>query len=304
VAAERPRLLLSFDWEDWHQLVWRNLGLTDWDRPGPALESQTLRVLDVLDELDVRATFFMLGMSVEHHRELAREVVSRGHEPACHGYAHRRVHSQAREEFKRDVERCAELIEDVCGRRPVAYRAPAFSINRDTPWAYDVLAELGFRCDSSQHDSPRVPRRIGGIPSEPYRLALASGRELWELPVAVWRGLPIGGGSYWRLLPRRVLLRGLHEVASGSPAPVLYLHPYECDPRPLRIPLPAHAARAQRARATLRTAWRNAGRTRVTELLQAVACEFRLVSYESVYDELEERSPARPRSLSPEGVVV
>jgi polysaccharide deacetylase family protein (PEP-CTERM system associated) len=304
VVGERSRLLLSFDWEDWHQLVLRNLGLPGWERPGPALESQTLRVLDLLDELGVHATFFMLGMSVEQHRELAREIAARGHEPACHGYGHERVHFQTRDEFRGDVERCAELVEDVCGRRPVAYRAPAFSINRDTPWAYDVLAELGFRCDSSQHDSPRVPRRIGGIPSEPYRLELGSGRELWELPVAVWRGLPIGGGSYWRLLPRRLLLRGLQELASESPGPVLYLHPYECDPRPLRIPVPSSAARAQRARATLRTAWRNTGRKRVVELLRAVSRDFDLVSYESVYDELEQRSPSRPRSLSPEGVVV
>jgi polysaccharide deacetylase family protein (PEP-CTERM system associated) len=299
-----PRLLLSFDFEDWHQLVLRNLGFPGWERPGPALESQTLRVLDLLDELGVHATFFMLGMTVAQHRELAREVAARGHEPACHGYSHERVHRQTAEEFRRDVERCAELVKEVCGRRPVAYRAPAFSINRDTPWAYDVLAELGFRCDSSQHDSPRVPRRFGAIPSQPYRLALGSGRELWELPVAVWRGLPIGGGSYWRLLPRPLLLRGLHELASESPAPVLYLHPYECDPGPLRIPVPSGAPRAQRARATLRTAWRNAGRTRVVDLLRAAARDFELVSFESAYDELERGSSSRPRSLSPEGVVV
>jgi polysaccharide deacetylase family protein (PEP-CTERM system associated) len=305
--SDRPTLLLSFDFEDWHQLVRRNLGLPDWDRAGPALESQTLRVLELLDELDVKATFFMLGMTVAHHRELAREIAARGHEPACHGYAHERVHRQTPETFRADVERCVELVEEVCGRRTAAYRAPAFSINRDTPWAYDVLAELGFRCDSSQHDSPRVPRRIGGIPPHPYPLVVSAGRELWELPVAVWRvrsaTIPIGGGSYWRLLPRQTLLRGLHDVARRSSAPVLYLHPYECDPRPLRISIPSSAAAGQRARAILRSAWRNAGRSRVVDLLRVVAREFRLVSYESVYDELE-RGAARPRSLSPEGVVV
>jgi polysaccharide deacetylase family protein (PEP-CTERM system associated) len=304
----RPKLLLSVDFEDWHQLVRRKLGFLDWEQPGPALESQTTAILDLLDELGVQATFFMLGMTVANHPELAREIAKRGHEPACHGYAHERVHRQSRDEFARDVERCVELLDDTCGRRPVAYRAPAFSINRDTPWAYDVLGDLGFRCDSSQHDSPRVPRRLGGIPSQPYRLSLASGRELWELPVAVWRAgrvsLPIGGGSYWRLLPQSLLLRGLHDVASKSPAPVLYLHPYECDPRRLRIAVPPSAPRTQRARATLRAAWRNTGRNRVVELLRAVAREFRLVSYESVYDELEERGPSRPRALSPEGVVV
>jgi polysaccharide deacetylase family protein (PEP-CTERM system associated) len=307
-VSTRPQLVLSFDFEDWHQLVGRNLGVADWDRAGPALEGQTLNVLDLLDELGVKATFFLLGMSVARHRDLTREVVARGHEPACHGYAHERVHAQTPDEFRRDVERCIELIQDVCGRRPTAYRAPAFSINRDAIWAYDVLAEAGFKVDSSQHDSPRVPRRIGAIPAEPYRLALESGRELWELPVAVWDAgrvtIPIGGGSYWRLLPRRLLLRGLHAVAAGSAAPVLYLHPYECDPRPLRISLPSTAARRRRARAALRSLWRNAGRTRVVDQLRAVAAEFRLVSLESVYDDLEQRGAARPRSLSPEGVVV
>jgi polysaccharide deacetylase family protein (PEP-CTERM system associated) len=308
VSAERPTLALSFDFEDWHQLVRRNLGLPDWDRAGGALEAQTLDILDLLDELGASATFFLLGMSVEHHRDLVAEIAARGYDPACHGQAHVHVHRQSPDEFRRDVESCAELIEEVCGRRPVAYRAPAFSINRDTLWAYEILAESGFRADSSQYDSPRIPRRIGGIPDQPYRLRLPSGRELWELPVAVWRvggaAIPIGGGSYWRLLPRAALLRGLRRLAGASPAPVLYFHPYECDRRPLRIPLPPSAAPGQRARATLRSAWRNAGRDRIVKHLRAVAREFRLVSYESLYAELEQRCASRPRALSPEGVVV
>jgi polysaccharide deacetylase family protein (PEP-CTERM system associated) len=308
VAAGRPSLLLSFDFEDWHQLVGRNLGLEGWDRPGPALESQTLGILDLLDELGASATFFLLGMSVVHHRDLVQEIARRGYELACHGHAHVRVHRQSRDEFRRDVESCAALVEEVGGRRPVVYRAPAFSINRDTLWAYEVLAEAGFRADSSQYDSPRVPRRIGAIPAHPYRIGLPSGRELWELPVAVWRvggvTLPIGGGSYWRVLPRRALLRGLRDLAASSPAPVLYFHPYECDPNPLHIPLPPSAPPARRARARLRSAWRNAGRERIVRHLRAVAREFRLVGYEDVYPELEQRHAAGPRALSPEGVVV
>lgn len=308
MPAERRSLVLSFDFEDWHQLVRRTLGFADWDRPGPALERQTHAILELLDELDVSATFFLLGMSVAHHRDLVAEVARRGHELACHGYAHVRVHEQSRDEFRRDVESAAELIEEVGGRRPLAYRAPAFSINRDTVWAYEVLADSGFRIDSSQYDSPRVPRRIGGIPAHPYRLRLPSGRELWELPVAVWRvgrvTIPIGGGSYWRLLPRRALVRGLHGVAAGSPAPVLYFHPYECDRNPLRVPLPPSASRGQQARALTRSAWRNAGRDRIVANLRAIAREFRLVRYEDVVDELERRHAARPRALSPEGVVV
>src|SRR6266545_4101364 len=163
---ERPELLLSIDFEDWHQLVHRRLGLPDWDRPYDALEHETAALLDLLDE----------------------------------------------------------LVEDVSGRRPVSYRAPAFSINRRTPWAYEVLVEAGFRYDSSQYDSPRVPDRLGGIPDGPYRLTLGSS-DLWELPVSTWGPLPIGGGSYWRVLPPRLIEAGLRDFS------VLYFHPYEFDPR-------------------------------------------------------------------------
>src|SRR5919109_5161060 len=130
VVEHRPPLLLSIDFEDWHQLVHRRLGLPDWDRRHAALERQTAYVLDLLDELDARATFFLLGMTVANHRDLVREIVRRGHEPACHGYAHARVYDQTPDEFRADVERAVAVIEGVTDRRPIAYRAPAFSINR------------------------------------------------------------------------------------------------------------------------------------------------------------------------------
>ncbi len=143
--AERQKLLLSIDFEDWHQLVHRRLGFADWDKPHPALERQTAWLLDLLDELDARATFFLLGMTVANQPELVAEIVRRGHEAACHGYLHTRVYEQTRDEFRADVAQAVEVIHNATGRMPVAYRAPAFSINRRTPWAYDELAEAGFR---------------------------------------------------------------------------------------------------------------------------------------------------------------
>jgi polysaccharide deacetylase family protein (PEP-CTERM system associated) len=166
-VAGRPKLLLSIDFEDWHQLVHRRLAVADWDRRHAAVERQTAHLLDVLDELGARATFFLLGMSVANHRDLVTEIVRRGHEPACHGYAHARVYDQTPEEFRADVQRAVDVITDATGSRPLAYRAPAFSINRRTPWAFGVLAALGFRFDSSQYDTPRVPDRFGDIPAEP-----------------------------------------------------------------------------------------------------------------------------------------
>ena len=206
------KLLLSFDFEDWHQLVHRGLGHAGWDSRGHALERQTAAIFELLDELGAKATFFVLGITAERYPDLVRAIAAKGHDLACHGYEHRRVPTQSRDEFKADVERCAELVEQLAGKRPVGYRAPAFSITRETPWAYEILAELGFRYDSSQYDSPRIPQRIRGVPRTPYRLRARRGtRDL---------GVP-GRGLARRRTPgadgrRRVLARAAHLRAAQS----------------------------------------------------------------------------------------
>jgi peptidoglycan-N-acetylglucosamine deacetylase len=280
-VARVATLLLSIDFEDWHQLVHRRLGFDGWDRHHAALERQTAHLLDLLDELGARATFFLLGMSVANERDLVAEIVRRGHEPACHGYAHARVYEQTPDEFRADLDRAVETIVDATGQRPLVYRAPAFSINRRTPWAYDALAEMGFRYDSSQYDSPRVPDRLGQIPTEPYRLG-----DLWELPVT-------GGGSYWRVLPPR----NLRDFA------VLYFHPYEFGPA-LHAELPPGASTKQRLTAAKIVLWRNAGRGLVEKRLRQVARTHRLVSYHQAYGDIDRLYGARTRALSPEGVLV
>jgi polysaccharide deacetylase family protein (PEP-CTERM system associated) len=289
-------LLLSIDFEDWHQLVHRRLGRADWDRRGPALERQTQFVLALLDELDVRATFFVLGMTAERYPDLVREIVTRGHELASHGYAHERVYEQTREAFRADLERGLEALEAATGVRAVGYRAPAFSITRETPWAYDELAALGFEYDSSQYDSPRIPRRISPIPRVPYRLRLESGGELWELPVAAAR-VPVGGGAYWRVLPTAAIARTLRGLIAGGAVPALYFHPYEFDPEPLRAEGSGLAAR-------LRGLRRNVARGAVAARLRKIAADFPLHTYGTAVQDLAERPGARTKTLSGAGVLV
>jgi peptidoglycan-N-acetylglucosamine deacetylase len=299
----RPALLLSFDVEDWHQLVHRRYGRTDWDQRHPAFERQINAILSLLDELGARATFFLLGMTAARYPDVVRGLAARGHEIACHGHEHARVYKQTRDEFRADLERALETIDASTGRRPVAYRAPAFSINRHTPWAYEVLAELGFRFDSSQHDSPRVPDRITPVPAEPFRLTLPSGDSLWELPIPVWRGIPIGGGSYWRILPTPLLERSFRTLHAQTAYPVLYFHPYEFDPEPLRATLPSPTPR-QRLAAAGKSLWRNAGRPLVARRLREIARHHRLLSYDEAYDDIARRYGSRTRALSPQGVLV
>jgi polysaccharide deacetylase family protein (PEP-CTERM system associated) len=302
----KPALVLSFDVEDWHQLVHRGVGFAEWDVPHRTFEREVEDVLDLLDEVAVRATFFVLGISIKNHPDVVSRIAARGHEVASHGWAHRRVYGQTPDEFRRDLAASVELIAELAGKRPVGYRAPAFSITRDAAWAYEILAELGFCYDSSQYDSPRIARRIQGIPADFYRLVLPSGRELLEFPIAVWqlggRSVPVGGGGYWRLLPTAVLLRALGDVARGGHA-ALYLHPYEFGAAPLRPELPRTAAPAQRLRTAWRSVYRNAGRSRTPRQLRAVADSFRLLTYEELLDGAA-LSGAGSRSLSQAGVLV
>ena len=170
MTSTRPTLLLSIDYEDWHQLVRRRVGASNWDEPGPALTRQTDALLALLDELHARATFFVLGMAARAHPELLDRIVAAGHEIGCHGDAHLPVHTQTPEEFATDLRAARATITQLTGRTPVGYRAPAFSITTSSEgWAYRVLAQEGFAYDASQHDSPalrdRAQRVDDGSPS-------------------------------------------------------------------------------------------------------------------------------------------
>ena len=300
-------LLLSFDLEDYNQLVERRLGIESWDEPGNALERQMTAIFELLDELGVRATFFMLGMTIRRYPDVAREIASRGDEIACHGSDHEFVYLQSPDKFRRDVESSQELIEKLTGRRPIGYRAPAFSINRDTVWALETLAELGCAYDWSHYGSRKIPERLE--PQDgPYTMRLPSGRELVEFPLTVWRRgpvqVPIGGGSYWRLLPAALLRRGLGSIEQRTGHPALYFHPYECDPQRLRLRLPPSPPAGLRLRSAYMSLISNPGRRRLARRLRKIANDYELGTFEQALSHIRADGGARPRALSERGVLI
>jgi polysaccharide deacetylase family protein (PEP-CTERM system associated) len=283
----RPTLLLSVDFEDWHQLVRRRVGVSGWEAPGPALGRQTDALLRTLEELGVHATFFVLGMAARAHPQLFHRIVAAGHEIGCHGDAHQPVHSQTPEEFATDLRAARATIEDLTGRTPIGYRAPAFSITQSAGWAYEVLAREGFAYDASQHDSPAIRDHTVPATREPHRLSAG----LWEFPVAVWHPgpatIPVGGASYWQVLPTPLVLKGLERA---GPYGGLYLHPNELDPQPLRVMAPPGIGPAQRVHARLREVQRNGARRRAPGVLKAIARRFDLIPYREAHARLGDRT--------------
>jgi polysaccharide deacetylase family protein (PEP-CTERM system associated) len=245
--------------------------------------AQTEHLLDVLDAHGARGTFFTLGVVAQRYPRLVRLIGERGHEVASHGWDHTRVFELGAAGFRADVRRAKHAVEQASGRVVRGYRAPNYSIRRDTPWAFPILVEEGFVYDSSIY--PVVHDRYGfpDAPRFPHVAQSVDGLPLWEVPVGTARfaatNLPIGGG-FFRLFPTSLIRAAIGSVnrAEGR-AVVLYVHPWEFDPAQPR----PRMTWMQRCRhyTGLQTAERK---------LRALLTEFRFAAIETVFDQVR---PAR-----------
>jgi polysaccharide deacetylase family protein (PEP-CTERM system associated) len=217
---------LTVDVEDWYHDA-------QLDHPASVrgrVETNTLRLLDLLAEHGARATFFFLGEVAESSPSLARRVHDAGHEVGSHGYRHRRVTEHTRQEFREDVRRSLRVIEDATGVGVRGYRAPYFSIKAGVRWPVEILAECGLAYDASILAVDRPPGLELVCPRVPFMLP----RGLWEVPVAMlqvgpfWH-FPLASGAGLRLLPPRIFDRCVRRFERDVGAGVFYLHPWELD---------------------------------------------------------------------------
>ncbi len=237
-------VVFSFDVEEHHRIeAAAGLTLTDGRKQEYAdrMERATDRLLGMLADAGVKATFYVVGEIAESYPRLVRTMAEQGHEVGSHGWDHRRVHRFDPAGFAADLRRSVAALEQASGTAVVGYRAPTFSVTRPTAWAADVLAESGLRYDTSvfpvRHDRYGVP----DAPRTPFRLRGERG-EILELPPATYRlfgpNLPVAGGGYFRLFPLAAMRAGIRQHAGLSPSlAMLYFHPWEFDPDQPRLPL-------------------------------------------------------------------
>ena len=222
--------VLTIDLEDWFQVYnfSKVIKFEDWEKQKPRIVNNVIRLLNMLDKYDTKATFFVLGWIAEKFPFLISEIKARGHEIASHGYCHKPIYLMDKEEFAKDIDLSIEAIKKAAGTKPMGYRAPSFSITKKTLWALDVLKEKGFKYDSSMMPVKHPDYGIKGIPDKPFMI-----REILELPLPVTYGLPIGGG-YFRAYPYFLTKHLLKQHKN----PVFYIHPWELDPGMPRYNLP------------------------------------------------------------------
>lgn len=237
-------IILSFDVEEHYRIE----AAAGYDCPAPLrddyaarMDTTTRRLLDLLAEHQATATFFIVGQIAVSHPKLVRDIHAAGHEIASHSWDHRRVHVFTPGTFAEDLHRSKDALEQAAGVAVRGYRAPTFSIVRQTLWAIDVLAEAGFAYDSSIFPVRHDRYGIADAPRTPFQVIGTRSRML-ELPPVTLRCLrlnvPVAGGGYFRLFPLSVMERGVRQVLKLQPAAaMLYFHPWEFDPDQPRLPL-------------------------------------------------------------------
>ncbi len=233
----------SVDVEDWSNVAL----LLNFGRmvpPQPAVVRNTERMLELFQAHGAKATWFILGEVAAAFPGLVRQLAEAGQEIGVHGYHHHPVYTLKPTEFRDYLRRAKEVVEQAAGQPVLGYRATAFSITRETPWAFEVVAELGFKYDSSVF--PFRGRRYGmpEAPLTPYRLTTKAGA-LWEVPLSVveWGGrrFPCCGGGYLRHFPLWYTRWAMRQLERAGRRAVFYLHPYEIDTEVDRLIFAQHA---------------------------------------------------------------
>ena len=229
---------LTIDVEDYFQVsaFAPHIARSEWNARECRVERNVDRILAMLDAHGTKATFFTLGWIAERYPQLVRRLVAEGHELASHGYGHERASDLSVAAFRNDIESAKKILEDLGGVEVRGYRAPSFSIGHANLWAFDCLADAGYRYSSSIYP---IRHDHYGMPDAP-RFAHQQPSGLLEVPITTLRlfeqNLPSSGGGYFRLLPYALSRWMLRRVNSqDAQAAIFYFHPWEIDAAQPRI---------------------------------------------------------------------
>lgn len=231
---------LSVDVEDWFQVgaFEKVIDRENWNSLATRVERNCDAILRLFADAGVKGTFFTLGWVAERHPVLMRRIADEGHEVASHGWDHERVFRLGKEAFAADIDRASKVIEDASGQTVKGYRAPSFSIDARTPWAFEVLAEQGYAYSSSV--APIAHDHYGWREAPRFAFRPIADADLIEIPVTTaqfaGRRLAAGGGGFFRVLPYGFSRWAIRQVNRDDRRPaVFYFHPWEIDPGQPRV---------------------------------------------------------------------
>lgn len=232
---------LTFDVEDWFNILDSPAvpPISQWDSLESCVKKNMESILEILDEYDIKATFFWLGWVAERNKSLVKKCVQEGHEIASHGYGHVLAFKVGFDAFRDDILRAKYILEDITGQSIAGFRAPGFGITKNSNWAFDVIREV-YEYDSSVFPAVHGHGGIIGSPVVPHLIKTNAG-DLAEIPMStiniLGRRISLFGGGYLRLAPISLISWGVDKLHSSGQPLIVYLHPREVDPHHPRLPL-------------------------------------------------------------------
>jgi polysaccharide deacetylase family protein (PEP-CTERM system associated) len=228
--------ILTFDIEEWYDVNYPKVDVLI--NPGESsLETEVRDILALCAKYKAKATFFVLGRVAERNPDLIKEIQAGGHEIACHGYDHKLVYNSSPQEFKDDLGKAVRILESISGKKVLGYRAPSWSFNKKTHWAYQILSEMGLKYSASVFP---VKTYIYGFPGSPRFPHLVN--NILEIPTSTIRllgqNVPFSGGFYFRFWPLFFIKRAIEGLNRKDQPAILYLHPREINPSSPKLKLP------------------------------------------------------------------
>tara|TARA_Y100001954_G_scaffold90638_1_gene99223 strand:- start:17 stop:889 length:873 start_codon:yes stop_codon:yes gene_type:complete len=224
--------ILTFDIEDWYHILHKYPSdiLEKWNGYEDRVHIGTDKILEVLLENNIKATFFVLGYIAKKHPQIIKKIHDHGFEIGAHSDMHKVAYHQSSKEYKTDLVTCIKRLEDITSEKVVSYRAPGFSVRKENVWVFDILMELGIKYDASIFPAMRED---GGFinfkESQPVKLKF-NNHELKEFPMSMnsffGTRFTTTGGGYFRFFPYS-LIRALVEKSEYT---MTYFHPRDFDP--------------------------------------------------------------------------
>lgn len=232
---------LCIDLEHW----WCSEFLTQYlpQKKEDQIVESVMPILELLDKYETKATFFILGTVAEQHPEIVESICDKGNEIASHGYSHKTLYELGKEGFEEEIKKSVALLEAMTGEKPIGFRAPSFSIDNSTKWAFEVLTKYGFKYDASIFPVRTMLYGVPKAPLHPYRPSMDDiteenpNGEIIEFPMTVLKlgiNIPVAGGFYLRVLPFWFVRWALRRINKERPA-IIYIHPWETYPKTPRL---------------------------------------------------------------------
>lgn len=233
--------IMTVDLEDWYQ----DVNFNNWKDYEDRILQDTDKLLSLLDEANVHATFFVLGYNAELFPELIENIIDKNHEVAMHGYDHTPIFMQTPQKLENDIKKTLKILKHITNDEIIGYRAPWFSVIKETFWAIDVLKKY-FEYDSSIYPTKTPLYGIPKAPRFPFQFQLGDPIEMrakrflefppatYEIPIFKQK-IPVAGGFYLRLFPYSFSKYCIEKINENQQPAVCYIHPWEIDPQQPKI---------------------------------------------------------------------